>query len=89
MFKNSQFPLTIPIDTSLDLTLATVSRIYYTKPSTKRGYWNATVNGQSLVYNTQAGDINLSGGWNIEGYVEIGGKPWWTDVEVMIIEEHL
>jgi len=69
----------IRLDTDADLSTAQEARILYKKPSGKTGYWNAVVDGDTLVYLTQPGDIDEAGIWILQSYVrgityELTGK---------------
>lgn len=71
-FKNQGY-YTITAATGIDLTSATNPRIYYKKPSGERGYWPATISGQSLTYTLTNDDFDVVGIWYFQAYVEIGG----------------
>ncbi len=77
---NKQSLLIYKLDTGLDLTAASVKKILYKKPDGSKGGWDASVEGTKLVYNFNDTDINVSGEWEFQAYVEIGGKKGYGDV---------
>lgn len=56
-----------------DLASAEVTRILYKKPGGTTGYWQASVSGESLIYQVQNGDIDVKGRWSFQAYIELGG----------------
>jgi len=64
----------IKIDVGVDLTNATVLKIKYIKPVSKRkGEWVASVNVNEptkLVYIVQEGDLDEAGTWILQPYIE-------------------
>lgn len=66
--------LTIYLDTGIDLTSATVTKIKYIKPNGVTGEWTATVSGTALTYDVSNTDIDVSGTWQFQAYIEIGGE---------------
>jgi hypothetical protein len=67
----------ITVTTKRDLTAATVLRIDYTKPDGTTGSWTGTLtDGQRIVYEASATDIDQPGPWKFKAYAEIGGKPY-------------
>lgn len=61
----------IELVTGVVLTGATVAQIWYEKPSGITGIWTATVSTIKLQYTTDSGDIDESGTWKLQGYVEL------------------
>jgi hypothetical protein len=47
---------------------ASITQILYEKPDGTTGAWNATVSGNSLVYDVQSGDIDQRGRWTFQAY---------------------
>lgn len=67
--------LTICLDTGYDLTPASEVKILYVKPSGEKGDFTAAVSDTTkILYNVEAGDIDVSGVWTLQAYAEIGGK---------------
>lgn len=62
----------IILDSGADISSATTLQIKYKKPSGDTGAWTATVQSTTkAVYTTQAGDLDESGEWRIQIYVEL------------------
>lgn len=59
---------------------ATITRILYEKPNREKGYWDATVSGTQLIYNVADGDIDQSGKWQLQAYIEVGGLDGFGDI---------
>lgn len=73
VFK-TQSLLTITVETGYgSLASASVSRILFTKPNKETGYFEGTVSGTTLVYSFIDGDIDQSGLWYFQSYIEVGG----------------
>lgn len=86
----NQSLLTISVPTSTSLAGATVTRIYYRKPDRiTKGFWPATVNGQSLQYQVQTGDLDQTGVWELESYVVIGGGVGPGEIGKIVVEPNL
>lgn len=82
--------LTLVATTNIDMSAATVTKILYVKPDkTSTGSWDAIVRNKSLVYNIQDGDIDQSGMWQFQAYVEIDGKKGFGHIEQIKFNEHL
>lgn len=81
--------LQLRYDTGLDLTSATVKKILYVKPDGTQGSWVATTNSTSLVYDLLATDIDQSGNWKLQTYVEIGGKKGYGDIIIENFKSNL
>jgi hypothetical protein len=68
--------LTIILETEYEnLAAAEVTKILYKKHGGTEGSWNATVQGTTLFYALQPGDIDVVGEWTFQAYIEIGGLP--------------
>ena len=66
--------LSIVLDTKYSsLASAEVKQILYQKPDGTKGAWEATNSGTTLIYNLQNGDIDQSGMWKLQTYIEVGG----------------
>ncbi len=65
---------TITISLGIDLTLMTVKQILVSKPNGQQITWTGAVIGDPkdglFGYTTIFGDLNCSGLWKIQGYVE-------------------
>lgn len=73
LFKNQSL-LTITLETGIDLSTASVTRILFEKPNKKRGFFTASVSGTALVYVVQNNDFDMEGEWKLQAYAEIAGK---------------
>jgi len=79
VFK-TQSLLTIILETNYSgLASADVKKILYTKPNRTTGYFTATVDGTRLKYIVQAGDIDQSGEWKFQAYIEVSGRTGYGD----------
>lgn len=68
----------IKLDAGCDISSATVVKILYSKPGKPRveGAWVAILEDTNYAYYiTKAGDLSISGDWQIQLYVE---SPAWT-----------
>jgi hypothetical protein len=81
--------ITVELDTGLDLSSATVSKILYKKPDGKRGEWTATVDEKMLTYEPSNTDINQAGTWQFQAYVEIGGEIGRGEIVTQTFQPHL
>lgn len=70
----NQSYITIQMDTDVDVSTATSSKINYTKPGGTTGSWTASVNGQNIEYEVQPGDLDETGVWLFQGEATIGGR---------------
>lgn len=85
--KNQTF--TLSIDTGQDLTLATDTKILYTKPNSARGEWGADINGSSISYGTSNADIDQAGVWKFQAFYKIDGDNKYSSIVKLTIDEHL
>jgi hypothetical protein len=86
----NQAAFIIRLDTKRDLTGVSVQQIKYRKPiSGTKGYWEATINGTVLEYDVQTGDIDETGTWQLETYIEIDGRPGFGGIVHKEFECHL
>ncbi len=64
----------IILDTDQDISEATLLQIKYKKPDATTGTWTATLTGiDSAYYTTVENDLDQTGNWEIQLYVELGG----------------
>ena len=85
--KNQTF--TLSIETGQDLTLATDTKILYTKPNAARGEWAADINGSSISYGTANADIDQAGVWKFQAFYKIDGDNKYSSIVKLTIDEHL
>lgn len=89
IFK-TQSLLTIIAETGYDgLAAATITRINYTKPNNKTGFFPGTVNGTKLTYDLQNGDIDQEGLWKFQAYAEINGLKAFGGIDEHFFEKPL
>jgi hypothetical protein len=79
LFKNQSL-LYIEIDCGTDVTTSDLAHLLYVKPDGTQGLWIPQTIGNTLKYDFLNGDINQSGNWQFQGYVEIGGRKAYTDI---------
>lgn len=79
----------ISADTGIDLSSATVHNILYHKPDGTKGDWEGVVNGTVITYQPQDGDIDQSGEWQFQSFVEIAGKQGYGDIVKIKFEDPL
>ncbi len=72
-----------------DLNTATVTKILYRKPSGAKGSFDAQVDGMSLTYNLQNGDIDEAGKWMFMAYVVNGGLKGYGCIKTRFFQNHL
>lgn len=81
--------LQIKVDTNIDVTGATLTRIDYLKPdgiTTGSFTTGITVEGTKvLVYNIPKNILDVAGGWKFHSYVESGADAWTGDVDTIIV----
>jgi hypothetical protein len=88
IFTNHKL-LEIELNTKIDLSAITVSKIYFKRPDGTQGQWNAVVKSgpeglKYLSYTLTSNDnINQEGVWLLEPYIEVNGKPAPGDIVEM------
>lgn len=72
----SQGYLTLKLDTNIDISTASVTRILYKKPDGTGGYWEAdsVENNTILVYDMTDADLDQPGVWTFQAFVTIDGR---------------
>lgn len=81
---------TITLDTGIDITAATVTRILYKNPSGVTGYFTASVvETTKLRFQLTDTSITANGPWQLQAYVEIGGLNAYGEIVTENIESHL
>ena len=64
----------IILDCGLDVSTATVRKIYVRSPTGAKKTWNASAEGtNSIKYALIEGDIDISGEWELQSYIEMPG----------------
>lgn len=68
----------------VNLTLATVMEFRFKKPDgtvvTRPAVWASTGVDGRMKYVTVAGDLDIAGAWQAQGYAELVAEKWTTDV---------
>jgi hypothetical protein len=79
------------LDAEEDISAASVLRIEYIKPDGVTGYWDGSVEDlQYAFYITQsAGDLDQTGTWKLQLYIEINGAVLHGDIEDFHIYKRL
>lgn len=73
--------LVIVLDTGIDLSTASVTKILYRKPSGVKGEFTATVfETTKLRYQFTNTDLDLPGQWSFQAYVVIGGLNAYGEI---------
>lgn len=72
--------ITLRLDTEIDISTATVKKILYKKPSGVTGGWDAIADGNTLTYDLTNTDIDITGVWQFQTYVEIGGEKGFGEI---------
>lgn len=74
------------LNTTADISSASVRKIYYKKPSGTTGSWTAgEESSTSISYTTTSGDIDEAGKWTLQAYVEKGTwKLYGTEASLTV-----
>jgi hypothetical protein len=88
VFK-TQSLITLRLATGIDLSSATTTRILYKKPLGTKGYFSASVDGQTLEYEIQDSDIDQAGIWEFQSYIEVGGRKGFGDIAKQHFEDNI
>jgi hypothetical protein len=72
--RKNEIGVPIEVDTGLDLSAATVTKLLVRKPGEGPVEWaDVTVDDTSIVYVTVAGDLDKKGEYRVAAYVEFAG----------------
>jgi len=84
--ENQTF-LDIILDTRQDISTGTVFRILYEKPDNTSGQWTAVLEGTTKVKYAvaNASDLDQTGTWKLQSYVEIGGDVAYGQPTNMVV----
>lgn len=72
--------MTLTLETGIDLSGATNATILYKTPSGRKGEFSATIDGTTLTYQLTDNDVAVSGQWEFQSRVQIGGLTAYGDV---------
>lgn len=82
-----EFGFTIEMETGQVISGAASASILYQKPSGAKGSWPAQIVGSKLVYRVQQGDINESGTWQLQAYIQSADFELYGDkVTINVVE---
>lgn len=77
----------------LDISGATVKKLYFTKPLgakvNKTAEFTTDGTDGKIEYTTIAGDLDTAGTWHVQGYVEIPGRKFYTEINTMEVLDNL
>ncbi len=88
VFKG-QTSLVISLDTGLDMTGASESKILYKKPNGVLGEWPATVTTTILSRQVQNNDIDMAGTWSFQAYAVLSGKKYYGQIQQQVFMKPL
>ena len=74
---------------NIDLNEVTSASLLYRKPDGTTGTWTLTKEGDYLVYTTQSGDIDQSGVWELQLYIETSEWHGYSDKVLLNVKSHL
>lgn len=87
---------TLELDTEIDVSTASVKKIYFRKPNGTSGekVATATTPTGSLITSGLSVDFtvaenNLLGKWQYQGYVVVSGKDYYSKIHELIISQNL
>lgn len=68
--------ITLKLETNLDVSSASDTRILYKKPDGSRGYWTADSieNDTILVYDMTNEDLDQAGVWTFQAFATLDGR---------------
>ena len=72
--------MTLTLETGIDLSGASNTKILYKTPSGRRGEFPATVSGTTLTYQLSNDDIAVSGQWEFQSRVTIDNLTAYGDI---------
>jgi hypothetical protein len=73
--------LRLALNTKLDLSSATVPKIFFRKPDGTTGTWDAAIAGKELIKNFTISEfLDQEGDWFFQPYVEIDGRSAPGDI---------
>lgn len=80
IFQNQGY-LTIKLDTNLDISTSSDTRILYKKPDGTRGFWEADSieNNKIIVYDATNDDLDIPGVWTFQAFATIDGRNAYGD----------
>lgn len=88
LYTNSGL-ITLILGTGRDLTGASNPKILYQKPDGTKGEWTGTISGQNLTYVLTNADIDQSGVWKFQTYIEVATKKGYGEIVEQVFEKPL
>ena len=85
-----EIAVTDPDGVAMDISAATVIRIYYIDPDGTVGFWTAIIKvatTDTIQYTTIADDISVSGTWKIQGYTALAAWTGRTTIGELTVTE--
>lgn len=89
MMQKGDIGTVIILDTGEDISTATLVKIRYKKPNGDTGEWTASVNSTEVRYTTLAGDIDQTGDWEMQAYVELAAWQGYSAIVEVPVGEQL
>ena len=81
----------LEIDMGVDISASTERYITYVKSDGTTGQWTAVVRPTvtRIGYQTVAGDLNIDGAWQVQGWARTGSGSWTTRMGKLHVERVL
>jgi len=76
-------------NSSVDLSLATETKILYVKPNGEEGEWEATKSGNDFIFNANEGEIDIAGVWKFQAYGKVNDLSFYSDIVEQMFENPL
>jgi hypothetical protein len=78
LYKGQDYRITL--NTGVDLTIASETKVLYKKPGGGNGEWVSSVVTVSMYYDVTAADNDEDGVWQFQAYAEISGKIYFGSI---------
>jgi hypothetical protein len=75
----------IVLDTGVDLTLASETKILYKKSNGVKGEWLSTADVEAMYYDVTSTENDKDGTWQFQAYAEIAGKTYFGEIVNKVI----
>jgi nitrogen fixation protein FixH len=80
----------IIVEVGMDISAASVLRIYYRKPDGTKSYWTATEHtARSITHTLAASELDQAGIWQVQPYAVVGDEEIFGDIERFLVKENL
>jgi hypothetical protein len=90
MAYQNEIGLKITLKVGIDISTASVLRIYYLKPNGENSYWTASQEATTEIsYTTIAGDLNCPGTFKLQAYVKIGTAEYYGNITRLSVSSTL